>query len=487
MSNKIRLSALCLALGALGLPTAFGYDFILNDSSPRATNLPIRWQQPTFPMRILLGADRVLIDGTNFSTSFLAAMEAWNPHLGTIQFQGTIATGTPGENNRTNEVAFAPRVFDREFGENVVAVATTWHIGNERTQCDIIFNSTRNWDSYRGATRRQGNDNLLDLRRVALHELGHALGLDHPDEAGQTITPTPIMNSRAGNTDSLTNDDIAGAQQLYGPKGIPANDNFANAITLSGSNVTTTGHNTNATREPGEPNHAGGNGSRSVWWRWTSPAPGQVTINTRGSYYDTTLGIYTGTAVNQLTTIASSDDIESGIVQASELSFTTTAGTTYHIAVDGWSGDQAGLTLNIRLAATGPELPLITTQPVSTTVTVGGTVSFSVTATSSAGAITYQWHRLNAPISGATSATYTISNAQLADAGAYTVVVTNSSGSITSDAAVLTVNTPTPPPPPPPSGGGNSGGGGGGGSPSLWFIAAISALGLARRFLRSHA
>jgi hypothetical protein len=52
------------------------------------------------------------------------------------------------------------------------------------------------------------------MRRVALHELGHMLGLDHPDEKGQRVTA--LMNSILGDMDALTEDDIAGAQSLYG-------------------------------------------------------------------------------------------------------------------------------------------------------------------------------------------------------------------------------------------------------------------------------
>ena len=48
------------------------------------------------------------------------------------------------------------------------------------------------------------------------------------------------------------------------------NDNFANAIFLSGlTNVTAT--NIGATAEPGEPAHAGEPASKSLWWRWTPP------------------------------------------------------------------------------------------------------------------------------------------------------------------------------------------------------------------------
>src|SRR5436190_21333340 len=51
----------------------------------------------------------------------------------------------------------------------------------------------------------------------------------------------------------------------------PVNDNFANAIPLTGLTVTTTGSNSGATRESGEPIHVTSSGTHSAWWRWTAP------------------------------------------------------------------------------------------------------------------------------------------------------------------------------------------------------------------------
>ena len=85
--------------------------------------------------------------------------------------------------------------------------------------------------------------------------------------------------------------------------------------------------------------------------------------------------------------------------------------------------------------------PSITTQPVSRTALIGTTVQFSVEA-SSPGALAFQWRKNGAPIAGATSQIFTVNDTQLTDAGAYSVVVANAGGSVTSSDATLTVNAP---------------------------------------------
>src|SRR5206468_4664858 len=86
--------------------------------------------------------------------------------------------------------------------------------------------------------------------------------------------------------------------------------------------------------------------------------------------------------------------------------------------------------------------PTITTQPASRTVTAGQTATFSVTATGTVG-LNYQWQRAGAPISGATLAGLTTPPTTSTDNGAqFTVVVSNTAGSVTSSVATLTVNSP---------------------------------------------
>ncbi len=82
--------------------------------------------------------------------------------------------------------------------------------------------------------------------------------------------------------------------------------------------------------------------------------------------------------------------------------------------------------------------PAITTQPSNATVCIGDNATFSITATGDE--ISYQWQKDGSNISGATSSSYTVTNASSGDAGSYTCVVTNACASVTSNAATLTVN-----------------------------------------------
>jgi WD40 repeat protein len=82
--------------------------------------------------------------------------------------------------------------------------------------------------------------------------------------------------------------------------------------------------------------------------------------------------------------------------------------------------------------------PTITSQPSASPVAVGSAVSLSVVAGGTA-PLSYQWRKDGVAISGATSSTYTIASTKTSDAGSYTVVVTNSAGSVTSNSTVLTV------------------------------------------------
>jgi pectin methylesterase-like acyl-CoA thioesterase len=98
-----------------------------------------------------------------------------------------------------------------------------------------------------------------------------------------------------------------------------------------------------------------------------------------------------------------------------------------------------------------PAAPVITAQPQPSnlTVQVGSQITMSVAA--SGNQLSYRWHKNGAPVAGNASAatqTLTITNAQVADTGVYTAVVSNAGGSTTSTPVQLTVSEGEVAPPP---------------------------------------
>jgi hypothetical protein len=168
-------------------------------------------------MRLSLGnAGRVLIDGnTSWNHAAAPALDMWNQVIKRIQL-GRVFTPRrePHQRDGLNSIALSDMVYGDTWPPSALAVTVLWSSGATITEADVLFNSGRNWDSYRGPLRFTGTGQLIaDIQRVALHELGHVIGLDHPDEYAQIMDA--IMNSTIWDRYTLSGDDIIGAQHLY--------------------------------------------------------------------------------------------------------------------------------------------------------------------------------------------------------------------------------------------------------------------------------
>jgi hypothetical protein len=159
-----------------------------------------------------------LTDGSDdFNAAAEAALTTWNAYMDRSRFVADSGTDGHADGDFVNQVFFDSDFYGESFGRDTVAITTRWTFGgSERVEADVVFNNAFNWDSYRGKARA---GDRWDIRRVALHEFGHALGLDHPDEHGQRVNA--IMNSIVGDLELPTADDIAGVRALYGA-GAPA-------------------------------------------------------------------------------------------------------------------------------------------------------------------------------------------------------------------------------------------------------------------------
>ena len=126
---------------------------------------------------------------------------------------------------------------------------------------------------------------------------------------------------------------------------VPVNDAFARRIIMPAVGGRFAGDNTGATREAGEPAHLGTTQhGRSVWWQFTAPRSGRVTIDTCGSGFDTVLAVYTGSAVGGLRAVASNDD---ACALQSRVQFNAVAGTMYQIAVAGYQSAFGTIVVNV--------------------------------------------------------------------------------------------------------------------------------------------
>ena len=130
---------------------------------------------------------------------------------------------------------------------------------------------------------------------------------------------------------------------------------------------------------------------------------------------------------------------------ATSASYTTSAtatsdsGSTFNVVVSNSAGEIASNAAALTVNA-APVAPSITQQPSHQTVTAGQTATFSVTAAGTA-PLAYQWQKGTTAITGATLASYTTPATATSDSGStFSVVVSNSAGTITSNAASLTVN-----------------------------------------------
>jgi subtilisin family serine protease len=166
------------------------------------------------------------------------------------------------------------------------------------------------------------------------------------DDGGGKLASLVSLNTTAGQTYQIAVDGWSsntGQIALNFVVAPPPNDNFANQIPLTGARTTTTGSNRGATGEVGEPTQSGV--TNSAWWYWTAPTTEIYNIDTTGSNFDTFLSVYEGSDLANLTLRGQNDDGAGNL--ASLVTLDATAGTTYRLAVDGYSSGTGQIALNI--------------------------------------------------------------------------------------------------------------------------------------------
>ena len=218
-------SALAFAVFCFASPAAHAF-----------SKLGFFWLGGTVTLQLQLGLPAApLSDGsTSWNNAAEAAANDWNLQLGRVRF-ATVTAAPPAAStdlDHVNNVFFSRDIYGLAFDARTLAVTLADTLRSAAIETDVIVNENIGWDSYRGPLRRNANGTTMqDLRRVLLHEFGHALGLDHPDEARPVQSVSAVMNSTVSNIETLQADDISGLRTLYFP-------NNAVSITTSPASVT---------------------------------------------------------------------------------------------------------------------------------------------------------------------------------------------------------------------------------------------------------
>jgi len=145
--------------------------------------------------------------GSSWNEGFQNAMGKWNAKT-QFRFLSQESFADPCLDDEKNSVAFSLDACGTAFGSSTLAVTQGRFKIPEHTfiETDIIFSGSHNWDIYSGPNQFDP----IDFSRTALHELGHALGLDHEEQI------LSIMRPKTDDLDSLQQDDIDGVTAIYG-------------------------------------------------------------------------------------------------------------------------------------------------------------------------------------------------------------------------------------------------------------------------------
>ena len=155
-----------------------------------------------------------LMDGsTSWEQVYTGAAGVWNAVMANLQLTTSPSPGTNlGTQDGINEAYFGTSIAGSALDANTLGLTEIYYEGGTMIESDTAFNSSFSWNSYPGPLLNSG---VIDFRRVAIHEIGHIVGLD--DING--TSPPAIMDIDVSDIYNLTSDDIAGAQDLYGAPG----------------------------------------------------------------------------------------------------------------------------------------------------------------------------------------------------------------------------------------------------------------------------
>jgi uncharacterized repeat protein (TIGR03803 family) len=217
------------------------------------------------------------------------------------------------------------------------------------------------------------------------------------------------------------------------------NNNFANRYALGqAASGVVSGSNLGATRQPGEPEIVVGNpGGKSIWFQWQPTVSGTAVFTTRGSDFDTIMGVYTGTTVNALTRVPSCvNDDDYGGYLTSKVSFDCSAGAAYQVVVDGYWGASGNVVLSWSTVENALSLATILLAPPRQTIASSGA---AVTLVCQPNTGVPSWI-FNGQETGVTATNYVISAVGDKTVGTYIAQVTTGGGVASTEPVHVQIN-----------------------------------------------
>lgn len=261
----------------------------------------------------------------------------------------------------------------------------------------------------------RAEDKLTDLLQSLL---GILLGVDH-----QLITP------------SVSTTAPKQGKQLKSPR---PTGGIGILSTTRGYTGTHTFSTYGSSSQQGEPGNCETPGGASQWVAYEAPESGVLVLDTAGSNFDTTLGVYTGSGSDfaSLQPVACDDNSGADGI-TSRVIFNVQGGATYFVAVDGVNGQSGTVVLNYDLAIA----PQVTQQPEGTIAPVGTQIELTARVTGRP-APAGQWLFNGTTLPGATNLTLIIPALQSENEGAYVLRLNNLAGQTETSPVSLLIDAP---------------------------------------------
>ncbi|MBL9139950.1 MAG: hypothetical protein JNK85_29025 [Verrucomicrobiales bacterium] len=233
------------------------------------------------------------------------------------------------------------------------------------------------------------------------------------------------------------------------PRGVAAlfQDAFSLREQIEGNTGELLGSNVGATREDGEPRHAGKTGGHSVWISWIAPSDGLLTLSTSGSGFDTVLAVYRRESPEDaegwsgLESVGEDDDDDEDDHGAgwSTTQIGVRHGIRYEIAVDGYAGAVGAIRLTWTFVPRNAPFPVIPGGTPDQAVREGDPVTLSFNLPAIDGA-EYRWYRNGISVEDGEDAVLTIPRFRAEDAGHYRLRIELNDVSMMSQPIELQIN-----------------------------------------------